>query len=72
MTIPLTPFDANGVTRMTTTKAYDYLNRLTSISSSSSSSFSFNYATRGLELHLAVDRREMICQYQEPIRLWRL
>ncbi len=36
-------FKSNGVTRMTTTKAYDYLNRLTSISSSSSFSSSFNY-----------------------------
>ncbi len=32
-------FRSNGVTRMTTTKACDYLNRLTSISSSSSSSW---------------------------------
>jgi RHS repeat-associated protein len=40
-------FKSNSVTRMTTTKSYDYLNRLTSISSvggaSSASPISFNY-----------------------------
>jgi RHS repeat-associated protein len=39
-------FESNGVTRMTTTKQYDYLNRLTQISSapSASSAISFNYS----------------------------
>jgi RHS repeat-associated protein len=39
-------FQQNGATRLTTTKSYDYLNRLTSISSVSSAGFvsSFNYA----------------------------
>jgi len=38
-------FKQSGTTRMTTTKQYDYLNRLTSISSvpSASSAVNFNY-----------------------------
>ena len=36
-------FQHNGQTMMTTTKTYDYLNRLTGISSSSSSSFNYTY-----------------------------
>ena len=36
-------FANSGAVRMTTTKQYDYLNRLTGISSSSSLSSSFNY-----------------------------
>ena len=36
-------FSRNGATRMTTTKQYDYLNRLSSISSSPSNSFTYQY-----------------------------
>jgi hypothetical protein len=36
-------FIAGTVTRMTTSKQYDYLNRLSSISSSSSNSFTYQY-----------------------------
>jgi RHS repeat-associated protein len=37
-------FKSNSVTRMTTTKQYDYLNRLTAISSVASNSMNFNYS----------------------------
>ena len=36
-------FSQNGATRMTTTKQYDYLNRLGSIASSPSNSFTYQY-----------------------------
>ena len=36
-------FKSNSVTRMTTSKQYDYLNRLSSISSTPSNSFAYQY-----------------------------
>ena len=49
-------FKQNGTTRMTTSKSYDLLNRLTRISSSSSSSFSssFDYAYNAANQRTAV------------------
>ena len=51
-----TTFTNNGVTRMTTTKQYDYLNRLTSIASSPSASaqVSFSYQYNNANQRIAV------------------